>query len=99
MARFTSVNQPNGSHKTKAKGRRKARTAQIGIMQDVLLEGIQGAGTDKLSTVSSAVNAWCTSEALRREMVGLGKPKPVEPVNASKASKRKPAIPLGPSKP
>lgn len=96
MPRLSGTELANKSHaQNSVRHRRPRRTSQIGLMQDVLLNGIL-AGTIE-SAVCSAVNAWCTSESLRRDILLRGKPKPVEPVNASKAKTRRPIAPIEPA--
>jgi hypothetical protein len=78
---------PPLNHRTRPK-----RTTQISLMQDVLLAGVRKPEA-KLSEASIATRAWCEAESLRREILGKGRPKPVEPTNAkpSRTQRRLPS--------
>lgn len=93
MAEVTILEQPQAPTPKRQKRKRRKRLSQIADWQDLLLNGAK-AEDCPLQAIASGANAWCSMEAMRRDILGLGKPKPVEPVNATKASKRKPAVPV-----
>lgn len=92
MADIVTLHEPASPAPKPRKRRRPKRTVQIARMQDVLLAGIES-GDVKLSEAAQATRAWVDSEAMRREILGLGKPKPVEPVNADKAKRKRQPLP------
>lgn len=95
MAEVALLDAPQSCVPHPRKRKRRKRTALIADFQDVLCKGALDPDAS-LSEISSASNAFCNLEGLRREILGLGKPKPVEPVNADKGRKRKTPGPISP---